>query len=314
MSGNDTNNGGNTSSSTNDEATATDVTALGLGVAPRAVSAFSGRLQFLEKLTAELPTNEFGLPLGIYRLDLIPNEPTREELRNAFVPLTYNEGFPAFADGRPLWSHLPFEPAEAFQAFDGYLRLPLYTGSGSRSLFDLTANANDLGIPNNIIEPEALQHFYFGYFWDYRVKAYDMWSTASRRKAQEIRAVETLDSHYFKSRALMKRLMQYLEDEEEFWDLMTPKVAIDFYNKLVATQRISAGLNTTGGNGSRGSNSDESNEGASVEILFRNLAQQNADAREGITIDQSNEALQQALDDPQTAEMAQELIIKLNNV
>jgi len=278
----------------------------------RVVSVYSGRLELLEKLASELPTNEFGLPLGIYRLDLVPEEPTTEELRNAFVPLTYNEGFPSFADGRALWAHLPYEPPEAFQVFDAYLRLPLHTGGGTRSLFDLTANARALGIPSNTVEPETLQHYYFGYFWDYRVKAYDLWSAASRRKAQELHAIETLDSHYFASRRLMKRLMTYLEDEEEFWDLMTPKVAIDFFNKLVSTQRISTGLNAAGPSTRAGGAGGDNGEGTSVEILFRNLAQQNVDAREGITIDQSTEVLQQALDDPQTAAMAQELIIKLN--
>lgn len=279
------------------------------------VSVYSGRTALMEHLASDIPTNEFGLPVGIYRMDLLPEEPSKEELRNAFVPLSYHEGFPSLPTGDPLWACLPHEPPEAFQLFDAYLRLPSVV-SGVRSVHTLRARATELAIPQHLVEGEKVFLYYFGYFWDFRVRAYDLWMEASRRKTQERRAIETLDTHYFQADTLLKRLMKYLEDEEEFWDLMTPKVAIDFFNKLITVQRISAGLSAAG-SGVRGQGNlvgSNEGEGTSVEILFRNLAQQNADARDGVTIDQSTEAMQQVLDDPATAQLAQELIIKLNGV
>lgn len=281
-------------------------------------TAGANRLDMLASLAADLPVNSFGLPLGLYRLDLIGDNPTREELANAWISLTYSEGFPTFPDGRPLWSQLPFEPMEAFAAFDTYLVAPLKNGKGVRALHELIENAESWGLSG--LSVEALQMFYYGFFWEHRVKAYDLWWAASRRKQLEFRAQETVDEHYVQARKLMAKLSEYLEDEEEFWDLMTPKVGIDLFKTLVGAQRVSAGLPANGpvnlgagaGGGARNAGV-AAGAGVSLEVIYRDLAHANAaSASDGVLIDHDTQILQDALDDPETAEMAQELIIKLN--
>lgn len=42
-------------------------------------------------------------------------------LKAAYVPLSYDEGYPTLPDGRPFWNKLDFEPMDAYIAFQAYL-------------------------------------------------------------------------------------------------------------------------------------------------------------------------------------------------
>ena len=83
------------------------------------------RSQEVALLAEGVPKNAYGLPLGIYRMDLLPEDPTDEDLENAFTPLQYDEGFPTQIDGRPFWSQLTFEPIEASSSSKPILISPI---------------------------------------------------------------------------------------------------------------------------------------------------------------------------------------------
>ncbi len=124
-----------------------------------------------------VPTNVYGLPLGIYRSDLmapsqvvrgqllpedLPEPPEPEPgvrgrasarhiyhngkpvlvldervLRQAYVELNYDEGYPQLPLGTAFWDRLPWEPHEAYVAFEAYLKQGL---KGSRFTAGLAAD------------------------------------------------------------------------------------------------------------------------------------------------------------------------------
>ena len=114
-----------------------------------------------KELQESTPTNQYQLPDGFYRCDLLasidlddqledtteveqlegpgysPSGPNDTALkkslkscaRHAYVSLDYTEGFPALQhDGTPFWYQLPHEAKEAFDAFQYYLILPRENG------------------------------------------------------------------------------------------------------------------------------------------------------------------------------------------
>lgn len=240
-----------------------------------------------------------------------------EELRPAFVPLQYEEGFPAFEDGIPFWSRLEFEPIEAFQAFQAYIRMSKgrkasdaddeYDGkaaAGSRSISRLVAETYPDADPNTMIG--ILNDWYHMYYWGLRAHSYDLYRVAEFRKQQEVRAVETQGEHYHEARRLRHRLNQFIESDDEFWDLMTPQVAVKMYEMLTKQERISAGLPAQG---PRVEGDGEGRSSQPFEMVLRQVAQTGRrDA--GHTLSEDGDVLDQAMDDPAMVEVLQELIIK----
>ena len=292
----------------------------------------------LQQLTSELPLNDYGLPIGFYRTDILPwhehsptdtytedtsqpnehNEPSirgnagtlvlldddepdqtagSEELQladdilsgslndaeeetspttkpalikdhriagfltsaleSAFIWMNYNEGFPALPNGKPFWDNLDFEPPEAYSVFTRYLQMHQgreaviddeddlgEAASGIRSISTLAA---DLHSDKDLLaKVDQYQMYYHLYYWGLRAKSYDVFRVAQHRRQQEVRAIEVEDSHFITSNRLMNKLSKYMDDDEEFWDMMTPKTAIDMFKTLTQIQRISAGLPAAG--------------------------------------------------------------------
>jgi len=341
----------------------------------------------IQELTKELPLNDFGLPTGIYRTDMLPfdhYEPPKgllakrnldlallsppavgsntknqnkqdltlrlhdsiplhndiedelvehevyadheaerihriagfpsSELHAAFVPLQYEEGFPAFDNGIPFWSRMEFEPIDAFEAFSTYIKMAqgsmgdrdadAYEGhdaSGSRSIMELAATLYPAS--QQLQAVSILTQYYHLYYWGPRAHAYDLYKIAEFRKRQETRAIETQGSHYFEARRLRHRLSQYMDSDEDFWDLMTPKVAIDMMDKITKLERISAGLPAGGPAGE--------SEGGSrpMEVIFRNVANQGRKESSRV-LSEEGEILDNALEDMETTRVLQELIIR----
>lgn len=344
------------------------------------------QLEALRGLQAEIPLNDFGLPTGIYRTDLLPfhdyhpesrprtldhdtktvfeppktldhdtvtitnslGSPGESEdapdgsrdgdlvvaprvhpseyriagfeahaLARAYVPLQYDEGFPAFDNGSPFWGRLEYEPIDAFQAFQRYLQMNFgkpadpeddddhgKAAAGTRSVSQL---ASQLHPDSDLIKMvDTYQGYYHLYYWGSRSHAYDLFRVAQYRKMQELRAVETQDEHYVESRRLRSRLNQFFENEEDFWDMLTPKTAIDFHKHLTGLERISAGVPAGGPQ----TPEQAAGAGKPFEVILKTVAQTNRGTRDGHTIDEDGEVLDKALEDPATTELLQTLIIR----
>lgn len=219
-----------------------------------------------------------------------------EDLEACLVSLSYLEGFPALPDGRPLWSHLEFEPLEVFQAFQEYLD---QGRQGVRQLFQL-ANTPAVGF-----SPNELQNIFILYSWDVRVRGYDSFWLAERRRMRELRAMDVDDAQYLMGTRLMDVAQTYI-DGDEFVALLTPKVAIDLLKQAMVMQRIGVGLP---GQGPVGEKSD----GAAMpplEVAFRQIHMSQGGS-EILKSAQGIEVMQMALKDEATAATAQELIIRL---
>ena len=238
----------------------------------------------------------------------------------AWVPLQYDEGFPAFDSGSAFWDRMAFEPNDAFQAFQRYCFMARgvasdYTdddglgeaAAGTRSISNLAhqllgTEADDIRI---LALTDKFKEHYHLYYWNLRVRAYDLYRAAQHRQQQELRAIETQDDHYIQSRALRHRLAQYMDSEEEFWDLMTPKVAVDMLKQLTALERISAGIPAAGPSG------ENERTGQPFEMALRTIAQvHGGSATEGTLVDEEGSILDIALTDPKATQLLQELVIR----
>ncbi len=317
-------------------------------------SYISPKAQLVRDLFAKIPKNTLGLPEGIYRPDLLPNtlpntsrsstrvppcqpltldneseevlgellevdgsdadsklvlqvaEPTIEDkyLKAAYVPISYAEGFPVLPEGRPFWLQMAFEPSDAYQAFEEYLA---QGNNGARQLFLLEGHPDDSSTLNGY-SLQDLHSFFYLYYWQDRSRSYDIFRIAQFRKVKENRAMELEDDHFLKAQQLFDKCMAYIESED-FMDMLTPKAAIDLLKTVVQLQRISAGLQANAP-----STPKDATEGASLEVVLRQIAGNNQDGM-SITVNQGEDDhahMELALQDPSTAALAQELVIKLN--
>ena len=254
--------------------------------------------------------------LGDYRIAGFP----AKSLHSAFVPLQYDEGFPAFEDGRPFWARLDYEPADAFLAFERYTQMNFgraaesgieddagEAASGIRSITSLVLLLHPQVSDKELIAlSEKFKQYYHLYYWGMRIKAYDLFKVTEFRQKQELRAIETQDDHYITSRRLRARLMEYMDSDEDFWDLMTPKVAIDMLKTTTSLERISAGVPAGGPQLKDGESG-----GRSFEVQFRTIAQEQAgESLQGALINEEGDVLDKALDDPAATKILQELIIR----
>jgi len=226
----------------------------------------------------------------------------------AFLPLSYAEGYPTLPNGMPFWDRFDFEPAMAFQAFEAYV---IQGDQGARQLF-LLEQSKDI----KATTAEMLDWFDL-YYWESRSKAYDLFKIAQARKVRQIRALHTEDKHYLMSARLMSILQAYMlpddKGESEFIQELTPKAAIDLLKTLAQMQRVSAGLPASGP--APYNPADPGGGISSIDVIMRSIVQQGSPVEGPQTIDEEGntiEALDEALQDPHVAALAQELIIKLN--
>ena len=330
------------SQNTSQAAAATDM------LIPKTITDFT-IAELVSHLSEKIPTNEYNLPIGFYRADLLPldstidytanpyndgQQPLRSILSNAFIRLSYQEGFPTLVDGRPFWSQLDFELPEAYKAFELYLQqssmalihaydedtsteknAPGAVGARQLSLIpEMLDRYYGMSSPSKNIEAqgdllsEITQYFHI-YQWGPRARAHDLFQTASLRRQRDLRALSTEDYHYRLSHKLSTKLEKYMEDEEDFWDLMTPKVAIDLLKTVTTLQRLSVGLTT-----SATSAKDQAERGSrsSLSVMLRQISQADQSGEDIVIDGDTSVILQEAMNDPETARMAQELVIKLS--
>ncbi|MEE9528434.1 MAG: hypothetical protein V3V88_00075 [Dehalococcoidia bacterium] len=230
------------------------------------------------------------------------------DVKAAYVPLNYSEGFPAI-DGTPFWVCLPFEPPEAYQCFDMYLKQGKH---GARQIYVMQ---EDEAFPGNITQAN-LQEFFHTYYWGARAKAYDMFYIAHRRKERERRALDTENSHYLMATRLMDIADTYLTDQgDELMEMLTPSGFMDLIKTATQLQRISAGLPANGPtNAAKGATHSNS---APTEIVMRTVAQEmfGDDIQESEIENRTEEnkhRLETVMRNPEMLTKMQEVIIKLN--
>lgn len=288
------------------------------------------RVDAFKSVTLQAPTNDYGLPLYIYRPDLIqtnidalPAAEKAQVLEAASVDVVYDEGFPAFLDGAAFWSRMDFEPDDAYYAFSIYLEMG--DRKGARRLEDLYYElANSASSENQTHFSQAalldgnarrrIKESFVFYNWGIRCKAYDLFKVAAHHKLRERRIVSTTDRHFLQAEKLMGKVETYFEKvDDETGDLawltdLKATDAINILDKLVKIQRTSIGLSAHGLSGGEGGNLSSN---AETETILRQLAtfaqDPNAEKNGSLTSD-----LSVLLNDPETAALAQELVIKVS--
>ena len=91
---------------------------------------------------------------------------------------------------------------------------------------------------------------------------------------------------------------------------MTPKAIIEVFKAATSIQRLAVGLSNTPGKQEQ----EQTPAGASIELILRDIAHKTRQAEviDGEAVDiTDNSAIDLALQDPETAALAQELVLKL---
>lgn len=287
----------------------------------------SYRAKLAQKASQRLPMTGDGLPVGYYRVDLLPaNETPPEEeiiaLRNAYIDLGFEQGYPTLNDGRPFWHKLDFEPGFAFGCFQIYLEQldigprELSEMSNNEELLQLAAQIHGLNGDGERFSPKRLYaillEYSILYSWRFRAKAHDLYKEAAYRHLRLRRQMNTEDKHYTTAASMLDKLQKKVFDMPKFFDDLKPRDAIDLLAKLVNIQRISAGL-PGGGPLSQKETPDDT----SFEMIMRTLSGKMG-ASAGNVFDQngaqvSKEVLQSVLEDKETAGMLQEVIIRVTS-
>lgn len=288
-------------------------------------------LEIFREISKAIPHNDYGLPKFIYRPDLIPDNlqslshhEQAQHLTAASVEILYHEGYPTFDNGLAVWNQMPTESEESYRLFVDYLnqgttegirRLELLLDRSPHHPASAAAArpAGSTGANGDVLfSIQELNEFHTYYYWSMRSRAYDLFRVASDRKLRERRILATTDRHYLEAERLFTKVLAYFDrvnpetDEFEWIEELTPKVAIDMLEKLHKIQRVSVGLSAHGG--VKPDENDVSPH-AAAEVILRQIARQGSDpdAAGG----RGGTDLEMLLNDPESAAIAQELIIKV---
>lgn len=250
-----------------------------------------------------MPINDFGLPEGFHRSDLLhegvvkrilsqdelhtnpyqqtpQTQPTQDQdqaqdqtsasdpseglvtdtgpllilderlVRQAYVPLDFREGFPTLPNsGQPFWDQLDFESAEAYKAFERYLKQG--TDKGARRLFALACDPSihklTLGetlplspppqqYPHQQFETPTLsesqeieqynlqkslsqranrklQEWFTLYYWGPRARAHDLFYLDSIHQGQKMLALQLQNTHLTDAQHLYSQVMDFIRGD-----------------------------------------------------------------------------------------------------
>lgn len=283
----------------------------------------SERARVMRELCESIPNNEYGLPTYLYRADLIPGGfeslPPKEQndyIDAATVELDYQQGFPVLPDGEPFWSTLPGEHPDAHRAFIHYLDMPRQAAKDDRGQIGLATPVRQLHLLKDMTGKSTsdLMGWCIMFYWPQRARAYDMFIMASHNKQKEYRLQEAENSHFGIATKFIEYAQTFLDgvfaDPNKYE--LTPKEAMDLLVKMIQVQRLSLGVAPFGSSNGKGAGgSDALPQGASFEVILRQIAQ-NAGMATGTN--KGSDVTRQLFDDPEALESAQELIIKLNGM
>lgn len=273
----------------------------------------------IRKLGSTTPATHGGIPVGIYRSDLLPSAKTLEQLKTekkepdpndleaAYVELGFQEGFPTMPGGAPFWMKFDFEPSPAFNAFSLYLE---QAETGPRSLHHVAQNPV-LKMQFNGKTQELVNEWYTIYYWAQRAKAHDIYREAAYRHIRAKRALYTEDNHFSVAERLLKLATDYMSTPA-FIEDMTPKTALEALKIAASLQRVSVGLPA---GGPLSSKEEVAQTPGNWELVVRQVAQRNDagtfDSSGNLIGDQSLN-LNTFLDDPEHANIMQEVIIRMS--
>lgn len=276
------------------------------------------RIATFEKAVAQLPHNEYGLPVFIYRADVIPanlydldEDDKRQILQNAAIQISYREGYPTFETGIPMWGQMEWEASLEYEAFEVFLSLS--NSKGYRQLIQLEFELRSLPQFREAPPDLAQLREMFTYnYWAQRAKAHDLFMVAAHKKLRESRIMSIENQHFLRSERLLDRMETQLAAifDPERLAALDPEVAVKMIKNLQEMQRQALGLATQAGTNKAQPNDPPPN--ATMEVTLRQLAKQSgADLTTQAKSDSAN-PMEILLRDDNTAEMAQELIIKMS--
>lgn len=248
----------------------------------------------VQVLTKTLPRNEYGLPTGFIRSDLLPYDLgllCQGDVDAAVVKLDYAEGYPTTPKGALFWSCLDHEPPQAYGLFQKFLDQP--NDIGIRQLEVLAQMQNyDLG---------KIMEYYREFHWSVRAKSFDLFQVAADKKRREFRIRNTENKHFLSAERLVEELMPFFNDPDWINNL-SPLEAIEVFEKLVKIQRLSLGLT-----GQNSSSFAAPGGGETVEVIMRQLIGQGGGNGQTGEMGADLAAL---MADPEFGMKAQELIIR----
>lgn len=257
------------------------------------------RGQVIDYLMQKTAKSSQNIPIVFYRSDLLPDWRgglSDEDLVNCTIQINYREVFAAFPDGKPIWSRMPHEPLECYELFRMYLEQ--LQDMGIRQIFKLTQKCK--------YSLEVLQDISKEYYWQSRAQANDIYEEAAHQSFRLNRIKKTENNHFKIAEDMMQRIILQLQNPE-YLETLTAKEAFTVLNDLVKIQRMSLGLSGQGGSPTV-MNIDP---GTSLSAIVRTVAQVQSVGSEQVNSTLSR--LDQILgSDPKVAQMAQEVILKLN--
>lgn len=232
-------------------------------------------------------------------------------IQMAFVPLSYDNGFPTQSNGNAFWGRLEHEHPVAQGLFVQYLEMPFSAANGAmgvRDLGRLTAEASreDASFALTYKDIREMSRLYC---WHQRAKAYDLFQVAQRRHVRAQRVLQADDDFYLMAVRLANVAEQYIMTPE-FMEGLTPKTALDTLKTAQQLMRASLGQPPNGMAPNQQVAQQTNIHVTDVHTQMKQVAQE-ASAGDGRD-DDSDDIFDDILEDPETAANAQALILKLS--
>lgn len=150
---------------------------------------------------------------------------------------------------------------------------------------------------------DYLRAIYTFYFWKFRANAFDLVGEAAVRRIRQTRALLLDDRTYIRLQATSDKLFQRLNRfTDQDFDSMDPMDTTKVLKEILSMQRVSVGLPAAAPADSHLPGDRDSTAATNVEEHLRSIARNKRQVDSG-NID--------ALSDPQTTELAQNLIIRM---
>lgn len=244
----------------------------------------------VQKLASEIPSTVEGLPQYLLRVDLLPAVDgdsefvmTREDLETCKLVLNYDQGYPCFTDGRPVWSRLYHESQEAYRAFENYMEQ-----GPKHGIRQLQTTEDELKIPLS-----DLAVWFTECFWLARAKAYDVFRVQAHQ-AQRVQRLMTAEDRQFLIAENLFTKAEALMEDENFLDALAanPRNLLEALKVAGKLQSQAVGM---AGNGKKGDVNVHINTAAASENRQR----------------ATNATLDRVLSDPRAAELMQELVLRM---